>query len=207
MTPKPLKHKATDQQVGNTGIQQPGSSTEGSMRARARNTESTLLPSLMPVSRADEEANLASSAECEDTPSSPQSVHRDSPISEHRQTTEPIGDTDLDDIVTTALEAPASGRSPTPISTKEKQIKRNEMEKTQALSFVHNLLSEGLNFEQIRERYKAEFGIWRTVASLASYHSQNKRKLESQNSTSRKKHHSKILVIRVPPLRLSKIIP
>ncbi|KAJ5556366.1 hypothetical protein N7494_000281 [Penicillium frequentans] len=87
---------------------------------------------------------------------------------------------------------PRSQRSSTPISTKDRQIKRNEMEKRQAVPFVQDLLSQGLNFQQIRERYKVKFGIWRTAASLACYHSQNKHK-----------HH---LVFRISPSRLREIV-
>lgn len=87
---------------------------------------------------------------------------------------------------------PRSQRSSTPMSTKDRPIKRNEMERRQAVPFVEDLLSQDLNFQQIRERYKVKFGIWRTAASLACYHSQNKHK-----------HH---LVFRISPSRLREIL-
>lgn len=86
---------------------------------------------------------------------------------------------------------PRSQRSCTPSSTRERHIKRSEMEKGQAVPFVQDLLSQGLNFDQIRERYKVKFGIWRTVASLASYHSQ---------------HKHKHLVLKISPSRLRELL-
>lgn len=85
-----------------------------------------------------------------------------------------------------------SHRLPTPISTKKHQIKRNQMEKSLAVPFVQDLLSQGLNFDQIRERYMYKFGIWRSTASLASYHSKHKKRLT--------------LVLKIPPSRLREIM-
>ncbi|KAJ5928329.1 hypothetical protein N7466_007285 [Penicillium verhagenii] len=86
-----------------------------------------------------------------------------------------------------------SRRLTTPMSTRARQIKRNEMERTQAVPFVQNLLEQGLNWEQIRERYKVKFGIWRTSGSLAGFHSQQRHKYD-------------YLVLKISPSRLREVL-
>ncbi|KAJ5760257.1 hypothetical protein N7520_007413 [Penicillium odoratum] len=77
-------------------------------------------------------------------------------------------------------------------STMQKPIARTAKEKIQGPPFLVSLVSQGLDWEEIREQYAREFGIWRTPGSLKYHHSIHK-------------HDVKLMVLRIPPVQLREI--
>ncbi|KAJ5703372.1 hypothetical protein N7493_011761 [Penicillium malachiteum] len=88
-----------------------------------------------------------------------------------------------------------------PVSTSRNPIKRSEYELARGFDFINELLDEGVNWEQIRQLYKDEFQVERSLAGLTNWHSTCK----ITRSTQGKKRKSGNVVSRAHLSRLREI--
>ncbi|KAJ5404475.1 hypothetical protein N7509_004346 [Penicillium cosmopolitanum] len=66
-------------------------------------------------------------------------------------------------------------RPPTPVSTAGCRIKRTPKERQEGSKFISDYVGQGYSYDQIREPYRHEFGIWRSSTALYN-HSLNRKR-------------------------------